>query len=198
MTAVVEQHDITRAQSSDMSHAEFMRIAHSSKPSEADLADLRRFLKARPEKLDTTLSFATQALNRLIDTAYDDQPATAVILKENCSRLRQRLGWESASPLEQLLIEQCVLSWVRVQHLEIVVSTLQAHHGSSPIQLTTWTRLLDSAQRRHLRAIETLARIRALAVRTPAILQVNVAQQQVITGPSSPPEHVALPLPSAG
>ena len=198
MTAVIEQHDIIPAKSSDMSHAEFMRIAHSSKPSKADIADLRRFLKARPEKLDTTLSFATQALNRLIDTAYDDQPGSAVILKENCSRLRKRLGWESASPLEQLLIEQCVLSWARLQNLEIVMSALQSQHDSSPIQLMTWTRLLDSAQRRHLRAIETLARIRALAVRTPAILQMNVAQQQVITGASSPSERVAQPLPSAG
>jgi len=39
-----------------------------------------------------------------------------------------------------------------------------------------WDRRLSAAQRRHLRACETLARIRRMGI---AALQVNIARQQV-------------------
>ena len=40
-----------------------------------------------------------------------------------------------------------------------------------------WDRRLNSAQQRYLRAVETLARVRRLAMVTP--LQVNIGGQQV-------------------
>jgi hypothetical protein len=42
---------------------------------------------------------------------------------------------------------------------------------------TYWDRRLNSAQQRHLRAIESLARVRRLSNATP--LQVNIGGQQV-------------------
>ena len=46
-------------------------------------------------------------------------------------------------------------------------------------QLQHWEKRLSANQRRYFRAIETLARVRKLASRTPEILQVNIAEQQV-------------------
>ncbi|GAB4546923.1 MAG: hypothetical protein Kow0063_41460 [Anaerolineae bacterium] len=83
------------------------------------------------------------------------------------------LGYPQASPLERLVIEQVVLCWL---HLYLIDCEYTAA-TSQPIPLDNadfWERRLSAAQRRYLRACDTLARIRKLARTTPA-LQVNIA-----------------------
>jgi hypothetical protein len=155
-----------------------------AKPSEDELDRLRRFLRAHPGVLSNSLSLASNTRAAVIRNSFSATPASELLVTESCRLLAQQLGWDASSPLERVLIEHCVLTWVQTHHLERVVSDLQITPGTTPARLQAWNRSLDHAQRRHLRAIETLARIRALARRTPAILQVNVGGQQVMNGPA--------------
>ncbi len=75
-----------------------------------------------------------------------------------------------------MLIKQVGLCWLRLSSVELkhAVNT----SGSSSIsQAGYWDRTLSAAQRRYLRAIETLARLRRLL--RPNAVQVNSGAQQV-------------------
>ena len=88
--------------------------------------------------------------------------------------LRAQLGWEASSALERLLIEHVVTTWLRLRHAE---RQYNVHAMGESVMLESgvyWEELLTAAQRRHLRAIESLARVRRLASKTPFV-QFNIA-----------------------
>jgi hypothetical protein len=82
------------------------------------------------------------------------------------------------TPLERLLAERVVACWLHLHHLEM----LYARKDSLTVELGTYyQRSIDRAQKRYLAAIQTLARVRKLAV---PVLQVNIAREQVnLAGP---------------
>lgn len=78
--------------------------------------------------------------------------------------LRDDLGFAEAPPLERLLIEQVILCWVNLQMLELVHNDrLAANH--TPEAGLYWDPRLSTAQRRFMRATESLARVRKLEER---------------------------------
>jgi hypothetical protein len=82
------------------------------------------------------------------------------------------LGYDAAPALERMIIEQAALSWMRLNLAECLASEAMAANNAR--QREHYDRLLSSAQRRHLRAVETLARVRRLL--RPTAVQVNVAR----------------------
>lgn len=87
--------------------------------------------------------------------------------------LRADLGFESASALERLLIQQVTLCWLNLNLVECRHSNLM--HESIALTLGIyWEKRLTAAQRRFMRACESLARVRKLSRNTPA-LQFNIA-----------------------
>lgn len=148
----------------------------TSKPKPQPLADLRSFL-AKNSSVFGELEIAQNlALNSLFSGLEDGERSREVFVAE-AKALRQKLGVALAAPLEKLLIEQVVLCWLRHQFMEILHSQIM-NNGSLAQQQAT-TQMLSASQRRYLRAIETLARVRKLG---PAVLQVNIAQQQTVIG----------------
>ncbi len=141
-------------------------------PKPADLAALRAMLQENPElwrvagDLAHTAALAVVAKMR----AY---PLVAESLKRGWDVMKDELGYQLASPLERLLVEQVILCWLHLNAAELEYADVIG--GSSFAHVVDHCeRRLSSAQTRYLRACETLARIRKLARSTPA-LQVNIA-----------------------
>lgn len=88
--------------------------------------------------------------------------------------LRGDLGFESASGLERLLIQQVTLCWLNLN----LVECRHSNAMQQSITLTLgiyWEKRLTAAQRRFTRACDSLARVRRLSRRIP--VQVNIATQ---------------------
>lgn len=106
--------------------------------------------------------------------------ATAVAGLKECWKhrlqvLKKELGSQGAPILEQLLIQQAALCWLKLNLLELRYSSVM----KQSITLTLgvyWEKRLTAAQRRFARACESLARVRKLSRNTPA-LQVNIATE---------------------
>lgn len=93
------------------------------------------------------------------------------------ANLKTGLGYDEAPVLEQMLIEHIAVCWVRLQVIEWRnLNHTEGEHNMREGQY--WEKALSAAQKRYLRACETLARVRRLNVK----IQVNVGHQQVITG----------------
>lgn len=104
--------------------------------------------------------------------------ATAVAgLKECWKRrlqtLKKELGSDGAPILEQLLIQQAALCWLKLNLMELSYSSVMKQSITLTLGIY-WEKRLTAAQRRFTRACETLARVRKLSRNTPA-LQVNIA-----------------------
>ena len=146
-------------------------------PTPTDLEVVRQALREDPGLWQMVGDMADQAASGIVQSVHA-APVAREIIKGNYEGLKRDLGYESASTLERILIGQVALTWLRLNILEQAYTQNTMTNGET---FTTesgnfWDRRLSAAQRRHLRACETLARVRKMGI---AALQVNIAQQQV-------------------
>jgi hypothetical protein len=106
----------------------------------------------------------------------ENSPAVAGIRecwKHRLSALRKELGYAGAPLLEQLLIQQASLCWLKLSLVELQYTNVMKQSITLTLGLF-WEKRLSAAQRRFTRACETLTRVRKLSRNTPA-LQFNIA-----------------------
>jgi len=84
-------------------------------------------------------------------------------------KMRAELASPEAPLMERLLAEEITLAWGALH-----IAQYQASKASSTQAGKYWTRQVMAMQRRYLRAVETLARVRRLL--RPGLLQVNIGQ----------------------
>jgi hypothetical protein len=122
-------------------------------------------------EMSTMIGMAYRAMAQ----RYGDNEALMhqIISDERKQKLIE-LGYETASGLERLAIEAVALAWVRYTEVERECATARrvALLSKAGEMLEAD---LDAAQRRMLRAVETLIRARKLPA--PAV-QVNIAEKQ--------------------
>jgi hypothetical protein len=111
-------------------------------------------------------------------TVIENARATTAVKecwKHRLQVLKKELGSDGAPLLEQLLIQQAALCWLKLTLMELSYSNVM----KQSITLTLgvyWEKRLTAAQKRFARTCETLARVRKLSRITPA-LQVNIATE---------------------
>jgi hypothetical protein len=153
---------------------EQLRKVEREHPKPEDVKRLRAMLRRNDTFWQLAGDLTQQAQRSALANVNWGKSRTLVreSVEAGMEQIRRDLGYSTAPALERLLIEQVVTAWLRLGICELEYS--QIHNGSlSLAKATYWNHALESAQRRYLRAIESLARVRRLKV--PA-LQVNVAQ----------------------
>jgi hypothetical protein len=152
---------------------ELIALVHAvdkKKPDPKAVAELQSCLDTMPE-LCLILGDTTSHLQRRLIERLSPSRSAQMAIQTQATAVRNGLGYEGATQLEQLLIDHAVLCWLRLQDAERGYSS--AMERSLPLSLADyWDRHLAAAQRRYLRACETLARTRRLLHPT---LQVNIA-----------------------
>jgi hypothetical protein len=105
----------------------------------------------------------------------DEDLATKEFLKHQLDSMRREVAGDDASPLERLLAERVVATWLEVK----LFSGLYAAgmKSGTPSQDEHRQKRLDRAHRRHLSAVRTLAQIRKMG---PAV-QINIGDKQINT-----------------
>lgn len=108
-----------------------------------------------------------------------ENPLTLEILRRNCQRLTQELTQPGDGTFEEMLIRHVVLSWLRLAaaEREYQQNLSGSHTHAAGLY---WEKRLTSAQKRYLKACESLARVRKLL--RPAGPQVNVEQINAVVG----------------
>ena len=144
-------------------------------PSSEDVSKFREVLEKYPYLSSITGELAGQAEKEIIGHAYADQPGRTLALHKHCELQRDELGYKSATALERLLIQHIVLCWLRLYLTELRYET--AMRDVTLTQGAYWEKKLSANQRRYLRSIETLARVRKMNIN----VQINMANQQIVT-----------------
>ena len=146
---------------------------NKDKPKPEDVKALQTMLARHPQLWRRGGDLAVQNQRKLLNSS-DMTTAAREMIEAALNAMRRELGYSGAPMLEQMLIEQVILSWLRLNIWEYKVSDM----GSvSLVVADFWERRLSAAQRRFLRACETLARVRRLARNSPGF-QVNIATRE--------------------
>lgn len=159
---------------------------------QGDMAPLREALK-RAEEGDAE---ALRVVRRVFDlapkfwdlyspegvlqTALTQNLANKSVLAEEAAKrrleaMRRDLSGPNPTPLEALLVERVCFCWLAMMN-DDTQDALRYQKGSSFEAMETYSRRAETAQRRFLAAVKTLATVRRLAI--PPV-QVNVGQNQV-------------------
>lgn len=149
-----------------------------AKPARADLAKLHAYLDKNPEAAAKVGNLALQLQINILDQAYSSHHGFVVTVGEHCSQMREGLGYDGASMLEQMLIEHIIVCWLRLHDAELRFEGLR-REGMTTEQGLYWERKLSANQRRFLRSVETLARVRRLLKDPPPSTMAILLKQQL-------------------
>ncbi len=101
------------------------------------------------------------------------QKSQQLLIKADAQRVKDELGYWSANQIERLIIEQVLYCWAGVNYVEGKVFSGMLEGGYDIRVGEYWQNTLSKYQKRYLRAVETLARVRKL--NKSIALQVNIA-----------------------
>jgi hypothetical protein len=150
-------------------------VTNKEKPKQEDVEKLRHFLKEHPE-LSEAIGNAVRVTGRGLIARRKLTDAVRLSVEAYCELQRERLGYTTATQMERMLIDHIIVCWLWLQEVE---SWATVTLDRTMAQANYWERIYNEAQRRYLRAIESLARVRKVMERSPS-LQVNIANQQIV------------------
>jgi hypothetical protein len=163
------------AMSTTLELKSFVAQVDQKKPPEGAVKALRQFLNDNPGIWRNIGDLAEQANLAMIQD-MKASPAQKETMKHGLWALERDLAQPGDGELEKLIIRQITGCWLRLSYVEYTLSNGTVNSAFNMAQGAYWEKRASTAQRRYLRAIETLARVRRL--RLPA-MQINIGEQQV-------------------
>lgn len=151
--------------------AELNRIfkaTNKNDPKPTDLEALRTLLNEDPAIWQRAADLAVSVQNSILEESFGKSAFLCELMKKQLRELRDQLGWKQATKLEQIAIRHVCLCWFNLNITEQLVNKKLSDSHSTETGLY-WDKRLTGAQKRHLRAVETLAKVRKLATETRLI-----------------------------
>jgi len=132
----------------------------------ADLEKLKTMLKDNTDlKLWRNISGVAGAAEIMLLAHDSISPALREVWRLRMANQREELGYKDAPEAEKLLISHVVLCWLRMNILELFGASILNQEMTLP-KAMFWEKRLELAQRRFTRAVESLAKVRALTAAT--------------------------------
>lgn len=104
-------------------------------------------------------------------------------IQASAQEFKRQLARPGDTPLEKFAVDQCVHA--HILHYTIELRYINAHSQIATTQRSLyWEQRLTNSQKRYLRALDNLARLRRFAI--PPI-QINIAENQTNISAASPP-----------
>jgi hypothetical protein len=122
------------------------------------LVELRAFLDQHPEIHKTVGDLTRRAEDVWLDLLVGDDVLGRESVHRELSSLKTDLTGEHPAALEKLLVDEISLCYLAQRQAQIAASTT----GGSIVQAAFRLRRAESAQKRYLAAMKTLANLRAL------------------------------------
>ncbi len=140
---------------------EIINATNKEKPNEKDVEALHKLFNEKPQIWQELTDLAESVQNRILSESFSSSVMLKESYKKRLTLMRDNLGWSAASEIERILIEQVCLNWLRLNLIESLhfTKTTGSHSSEHGIY---WEKRLSGAQRRYLRACESLAKVKRL------------------------------------
>lgn len=139
---------------------ELFKATNEPEPSEADKKLLQEHFTENPLLWRQIADLSGRVENSVIEK-FSDSHLVRESYRFKLTAMRDSLGWNDSTEIEKILIEQVCLNWLRHNFLESVhFEKTQASHSTETGLY--FDKILTGAQKRYLRACESLAKVRKL------------------------------------
>jgi hypothetical protein len=161
--------------------SEIIKRTNKANPSPADKSALQQYIAENGGTEIARIGELSQYVKAGIITEVLKSAShiTQVAIGEHLKAMATDLGYETASPLERLLIDNITLTWLRYHVIEWGYNQVQQE---SSARAERWDRRLSMAHRRYLRSIEALARVRRLLHKPSNNVAFNFLLKQQLGG----------------
>jgi hypothetical protein len=152
------------------------RIAKAKgKPDQADMDLLKKNFEKWPEIAQRMLNLSEYSRDKIIKGMATIDLIAETALKANLEQMRKELAGDNPTPLEVMLVELIMTDWL-VHFFYTKQQAADNGEGMTLPKAEFWEKRLLASQKRYLRSVTTLARIRKLQQPTPPKLQqVNIS-----------------------
>jgi hypothetical protein len=159
---------------------DLLRLAEQGQ--EDAVPEIRQILNEHPDLAWRFVDVAQIAEDALIEKmTREEDLAVKEIMRCQLEAMREEIAGENPSPLERLLAERIVATWLQIQLFEGLYTSGMSKKSSMTIaQGSFHQKRLDQTYRRHLSAIRALAQMRKL-LKGASITQINIAEKQINT-----------------
>jgi hypothetical protein len=150
-------------------------LKQSEKGDEKAVPAIREILDQSPDLAWRSRNLGKMTERLLINEMTGEDLLAKEMIEHQLHSMRSEIAGEHPSPLDLLLTERIVATWLQVQLFEGLYATNLGKHTLA--QGNYYQKRLDRAHRNHLSAIRALAQIRKMG---PAV-QINIAEKQINT-----------------
>lgn len=157
---------------------DLIKRVNKEKPAPADIEALRQILGKFPHIAKMYGDLSQIAFSQIAESLGERVFREAV--RQHGQNMVEEFEYDRASPMEKLVIQQIVLTWLGYHEAEIRWQMV-SQKGATIQQGEYWQRRISMAQSRYLRAIETLARVKKLQEKKPNPA-LNILLRQQLTG----------------
>jgi hypothetical protein len=158
---------------------ELQELADKAEEDDGARLELRRRLREETPEVLARCSDSARSYRRLLaERSSGGNPLRKEAISERAGRMAIELAGDNPTPLEALLSERVASMWVLVELQEALLAAwYYKAKATSPAFILQMARLQESAHRRYLAAIRTLAQVQKL--QGPSRVQVNIGSNQV-------------------
>jgi hypothetical protein len=150
-------------------------LKQTEKGDEKAVPAIREILDVTPDLAWRSRNIGKMAERLLINELSGKDLLAKEMMKHQLESMRSEIAGEDPSPLELLLAERIVATWLQVQLFESLNASSLSKHTLA--QGNYYQKRLDRAHRNHLSAIRTLGQIRKMG----PVVQINIAEKQINT-----------------
>ena len=141
-------------------------------PNPKDIEKLRKIYDSDPTFFYKHSNSFDTVIYDLIEKLEEKNKIVMEGLRMNVAALKISFGHSNSTPIEKILIEQVILSWLRLQITEMFYNMHAVKGQNSIVIIEHWERRLSYVQKRYLRAIETYSKVKKININ---IRQLNIA-----------------------
>ena len=158
---------------------ELQELADKAEEDDGARRELRRRLREESPEVVAGCSDSARSYRTLLaERSSGGNPLRKEAISERAGRMAIELAGDNPTPLEALLSERVASMWVLVELQEALLAAwYYKAKATSPAFILQMARLQESAHRRYLAAIRTLAQVQKL--QGPSRVQVNIGSNQV-------------------
>ena len=142
-------------------------VERAERGDESVLGELRAALDVNPWVWERYGDLAKQSQGAWLQLVAGNNLLLLESARRKAEQLRAELAGPAPSPLERLLIERIVATWLQVHYSDASYAQLK---GTNPAQHTAALQRQNSAQQRYLQAVKALATVRKLLRPAPSPL----------------------------
>lgn len=160
-----------------------IQATNKEKPSRVDIDRLQAYLEQHPDEVEKLGNLANHVETQVLESAFH-----TVLTKKatymHMADMRVDMGYDQSSAIEKGLIDHIVLCWLRLHICEF-------HYEKYTVNASIdrglfWEKVLSATQKRFLRSVEALARIRKLQQPAPSPLTLALVKAQVNASGEAP------------